>query len=381
MCDNVAAWVGAGYRGSRKEGSGRGENGITTREAGTPTPPRAVASGWRKGGHALGSGGFASWSDGSAASYAAGCGKLISPLAGETRKRDSVAILQYLIVRQGAALVGIDGVEKIVDLVKVLGGHETKLQEGVRAELPSVDDAVFVLVDFLEYFLSHPAETVVVLLRPNKERAKRAREVRCGNDAEEHPDAADRPANVRARRVVSETNRCQCNDTHVECVYPRLRVASRCGANLVDTINAILHRRHSVRTRALLVRGVEDCAEGDKDCEDDEGDYQMLEFFEPPHKIDRFIFVLQLLLNLLDVLPEHLRVILEQGIHAVGHNRTDDEDRDDDVKCHEKLHPLSAHGDVSVANGGDDLDDHVNRGQRAPSLVIPSVDVANVDPE
>ena len=40
----------------------------------------------------------------------------------------------------------------------------------------------------------------------------------------------------------------------------------------------------------------------------------MLEFFEPPHKIDRFIFVLQLLLNLLDVLPEHLRVILEQGI-------------------------------------------------------------------
>ena len=26
-----------------------------------------------------------------------------------------------------------------------------------------------------------PAETVVVLLRPNKERAKRAREVRCGN--------------------------------------------------------------------------------------------------------------------------------------------------------------------------------------------------------
>ena len=98
----------------------------------------------------------------------------------------------------------------------------------------------------------------------------------------------------------------------------------------------------------------------------------MLEFFEPPHKINRFIFVLQLLLNLLDVLPEHLRVILEQGIHAVGHNRTDDEDRDDDVKCHEKLHPLSAHGDVSVANGGDDLDDHVNRGQRAPSLVIPT---------
>ena len=68
----------------------------------------------------------------------------------------------------------------------------------------------------------------------------------------------------------------------------------------------------------------------------------MLEFFEPPHKINRFIFVLQLLLNLLDVLPEHLRVILEQGIHAVGHNRTEYENREDDLSGIPRVSKVSA---------------------------------------